>query len=130
MKIQIASDLHLNPYNTRERFPVKSAFHPVVDRDLLILAGDIGVGDFARPFVEQSMDISPVIYVSGNHEYYGIHIRRAEVDAVGSNSRRSTTTCTILSPKVLRLMVSASGEPLGTQIFGVRTEWTEKRHGI
>lgn len=63
MKIQIASDLH-------------TEFGPVVlaatDADVIVLAGDIGIGVAA---IEWAADLSqrhgkPVVFVAGNHEFY------------------------------------------------------------
>ncbi|MCY4127799.1 MAG: metallophosphoesterase [Gammaproteobacteria bacterium] len=75
MKIQIASDLHLEfdgGSNARRLSPV--------DRDLLVLAGDISVGRGALSFISEQLQISEVVYVPGNHEYYGGH-RRKQLDA-------------------------------------------------
>ena len=77
VKIQIASDLHLD-YNERT-WPRHQSFRAVPDRDLLVLAGDIGRGLMARAFVEQQQ-LSPVVYVPGNHEYYGRRVIRTDVD--------------------------------------------------
>ena len=68
MKIQIASDLHLEL--CRDHQPEIHDFYPVDDRDLLVLAGDIGTYMNAWPFIEDELRRSPVIYVPGNHEYY------------------------------------------------------------
>ena len=94
MKIQIASDLHLEgfaasqpaPGWTRQArldgpYPPTEAFAPVPSRDLLVLAGDIGTGSLAREFVERELAISPVLYVPGNHEYYRRLMRRERIDA-------------------------------------------------
>ena len=78
MKIQIASDIHLE-FGTRT-LPAKRAFVPVPDRDVLVLAGDIGRQKMARAFVERELAISPVVYVPGNHEYYSARSRE-EIDA-------------------------------------------------
>ena len=67
MKIQIASDLHLEM--RPGCMPDPHDFCPAIDRDVLVLAGDIGAGMSARHFIEREMRISPVIYVPGNHEY-------------------------------------------------------------
>ncbi len=61
MKIQILSDLHLEFGN----FSL-----PSCDRDLLILAGDVHVGEESVPFLKEQLKISPVIYILGNHEFY------------------------------------------------------------
>ena len=67
MRIQIASDLHLE--RRPGGMPDPGDFCPAIDRDLLVLAGDIGAGMSAKHFIEREVRISPVIYVPGNHEY-------------------------------------------------------------
>ena len=66
MRIQIASDLHLE-FGDRT-VPAPHTFRSVTDRDVLVLAGDIGRERMARVFVEREAETSPVIYVPGNHE--------------------------------------------------------------
>ena len=57
MKIQIASDLHLELRPGHE--PKLHDFYPVEDRDLLVLAGDIGTYMNAWGFVEEELRRSP-----------------------------------------------------------------------
>lgn len=78
MKIQIASDLHLEA--RKNHFPELDAFEPFHDRDLLVLAGDIDVHMQGLNFVLEQLKISPVLYVPGNHEYYVATRSRLEVD--------------------------------------------------
>ena len=73
MKIQIASDLHLEMHHGW--MPHPAYFRPAEDRDVLVLAGDINVHTQAEDFVLRELDISPVVYVPGNHEYYCEHTR-------------------------------------------------------
>ncbi len=61
MILQIASDLH----NEFGEFDMD--FN---DIDLLILAGDIGVGLKGLDWIKKNVRKTPVIYVPGNHEYY------------------------------------------------------------
>ena len=61
MKIQVVSDLHI------EFGPITL---PPIERDLLILAGDINIGTRALKFIKKQLQISPVLYVLGNHEFY------------------------------------------------------------
>lgn len=70
MKIQFASDLHLEFF--RDKRPANGRLTPT-DADVLVLAGDIDVGIRGVLFaLEYSlMHQVPVIYVLGNHEYYG-----------------------------------------------------------
>ena len=60
MRIQIASDLHLESW--RGGTPDDRAFRPAEGRDLLILAGDIHVGLGAHAFIERELARSPVVY--------------------------------------------------------------------
>ena len=63
MKIQYMSDLHL------EFAPMPV---PPVLGDVLVLAGDIHLGVNAIPWIEQcAQKFEHVIYILGNHEYYG-----------------------------------------------------------
>lgn len=67
MRIQVASDLHLEllPEDLGTRLLVDP--HP--DAELLILAGDIHTGvEASRYFRDWPV---PVLYVPGNHEFYG-----------------------------------------------------------
>jgi predicted phosphodiesterase len=61
MKLHVLSDLHTE----FEAFEI-----PKTDADVLVLAGDIGTKLIG---LEQALKISeiPVVYVAGNHEYYG-----------------------------------------------------------
>ncbi|VVN80647.1 metallophosphoesterase [Pseudomonas fluorescens] len=64
MKIQIYSDLHLG----------FAPFEPAItDADVVILAGDIDIKSRGVVWANDTFQC-PVIYVCGNHEYYGGHI--------------------------------------------------------
>jgi Icc-related predicted phosphoesterase len=68
MKIQLASDLHLEFLG--RHFPGETVIRPVADADVLVLAGDIHVGTAA---IDLFRDWPvPVLYVVGNHEAYGL----------------------------------------------------------
>lgn len=82
MKIQLASDLHLErlPESLREKAPTLITPPPGVN--LLVLAGDIH-NDCAGIELFRDWPV-PVLYVPGNHEFYGVgwpgaleHMRRA-----------------------------------------------------
>ncbi|ESA34570.1 metallophosphoesterase [Leptolyngbya sp. Heron Island J] len=62
MKLHILSDLH----NEFDLFNP-----PQIEADLVILAGDIHVGKRGIDWAKTSFPDKPVIYVLGNHEYYG-----------------------------------------------------------
>lgn len=66
MKIQIASDLHLEFLQTN--WPGERLIAPVPGADVLVLAGDIASGSNAIAMFKDWP--VPVIYVVGNHEYY------------------------------------------------------------
>ena len=62
MKIQLLSDLHIE---------FQSYEYPDCDSDVVVLAGDIHTkGQGVKWAIENILD-KPVIYVLGNHEYYG-----------------------------------------------------------
>jgi predicted phosphodiesterase len=61
MKLQILSDIHLE----FEPFDI-----PQADADLIILAGDIGIGTKGLEWAASNAIDKPVIYINGNHEYY------------------------------------------------------------
>jgi predicted phosphodiesterase len=63
MKLQVASDLHLE-FSPDWRLPAAAA-------DVLILAGDIGARASGLSAFASAAKRQAVIYVPGNHEYYG-----------------------------------------------------------
>lgn len=66
MKIQIASDLHLE--FIQRTMPGECIITPVPGAELLILAGDIANGaDALELFANWPV---PVLYITGNHEFY------------------------------------------------------------
>ncbi len=70
MKIQIASDLHLEWVH--HCFPNAPALPIAPEAELLVLAGDIHMHDRA---LEAFRDCPiPVVYVAGNHESYGTNL--------------------------------------------------------
>lgn len=72
MNIQIVSDVHLE---------FGSFDLPDEKCDVLIAAGDIGVGLEGLEWL-QTLDI-PVIYVAGNHEYWGYEINELQDELIG-----------------------------------------------
>ncbi len=61
MKLHVLNDLHIE---FAEFEP------PAVDADVIVLAGDIGVGVDGLRWAESHFPDKPVIYVPGNHEFY------------------------------------------------------------
>lgn len=80
MKIHLMSDLHLE-------FGRMRAYEPP-ECDVVVLAGDIDVG---KPGVMWAMDTFkvPVIYVCGNHEFYGGRIYRKHIADLRDKARGS-----------------------------------------
>jgi predicted phosphodiesterase len=62
MKIRILSDLHLE---------FQDWVPPESDADIVVLAGDIHIGVHGIDWARRSFPLTPVIYVPGNHEFYG-----------------------------------------------------------
>lgn len=62
MRLHIISDLHLEfaPFSM-----------PDVKADAVVLAGDVGVGHNGLKWIRAWIPSTPVVYVLGNHEYYG-----------------------------------------------------------
>lgn len=63
MKIRVLSDLHLEFINS-DWTP------PPVEADVVVLAGDIHLGEQALPWINQHFAGKTVIYILGNHEGY------------------------------------------------------------
>jgi predicted phosphodiesterase len=84
MKIQIASDLHLD--FLEHRFPDYRAIERT-DADVLVIAGDIH--RHTRAIAAFRDWQAPVIYVHGNHEPYGAHygetVRAMRLASAGTN---------------------------------------------
>ena len=76
MKIQIASDLHLE--FLQGLFPGERLISPAVDADILVLAGDIANGTEAIELFENWP--VPVLYLAGNHEFYGRSMEQTRSD--------------------------------------------------
>lgn len=76
MRIQIASDLHLE--FLRGRWPGQRLIVPNPLADVLILAGDICNDCEAFDAFEQwtISNPAPILYVAGNHEFYGHDIEQ------------------------------------------------------
>lgn len=70
MKIQVLSDLHLEfaPFDA-----------PITDADAVVLAGDTHPGTKGLAWACQAFPTKPVIYVCGNHEFYGQSIPKHQL---------------------------------------------------
>ena len=76
MKLQIASDLHLE--FLQQVFPGERLISPAYEADLLVLAGDIANGIEATELFKDWP--VPVLYLAGNHEFYGHAIEQVCID--------------------------------------------------
>ncbi|MEN8763395.1 MAG: metallophosphoesterase, partial [Thiogranum sp.] len=61
MKLYILNDLHIE---------FEGFEPPDTDADVVVLAGDIGVGGEGLRWAEDRFPDRPVVYVPGNHEFY------------------------------------------------------------
>ena len=89
MRLHILSDLHTE---------FASFDPPATDADVVVLAGDIGVGPGGIQWASRQFPEAPVLYVPGNHEYYGHDIRDTTLlsAAVPANVRvLNNDTCEI-----------------------------------
>ena len=118
MKIQIASDLHLEM--RRNQRPGIHDFNPVEDRDVLVLAGDIGTYMDAWPFIEQELRRSPVIYVPGNHEYYSWQSREHTDEAWKQKAKQNAGLHYLTAEGVTVGGVRFWGAPWYSDLFGRR----------
>lgn len=75
MKIHVLSDLHLEFSEQHPPFEP-----PHTDADVVVLAGDIDNGTRAFDWAESTFPDKTVLYVPGNHEYYGAEISEASGD--------------------------------------------------
>jgi len=104
MRIHILSDLHL------EFGPINL---PKVDADLVVLAGDVHVKLNGVRWIRDNIPKTPVIYLAGNHEYYGEKLPRLldkiREEAAGTN---------------IHFLENESIEVGGFRFFGA-TLWTD-----
>ncbi|GAA4649695.1 hypothetical protein GCM10023116_19740 [Kistimonas scapharcae] len=96
MKIHVLSDLHL------EHFMHSIRFMPCneLSVDLVILAGDIGEGVEGIERTKQWYPDTPILYVPGNHEYYGheLYSINQDMDEFCRDSR-----VTLLNPGIIEI---------------------------
>lgn len=77
MKIHILSDLH-NEFSRESSKNARPVYTPSIeDADVVILAGDIDTQNRGVEWAKKTFHC-PVIYVPGNHEYYGGHLERTK----------------------------------------------------
>ena len=89
MKLHILSDLHTE---------FADFVPPDTDAETIILAGDIGVGVEGTRWAARHFPVRPVIYVPGNHEFYG-----HDIDMTAELESAAPENITVLSDDVLVL---------------------------
>ncbi len=77
MKIQIFSDIHLEFGRSMPELDYHIEI-PDMEADLVVAAGDIGTGTMGATWLRNRFPKSQVVYVMGNHEYYGGRIPGAK----------------------------------------------------
>ncbi|MBV1777358.1 metallophosphoesterase [Burkholderiaceae bacterium DAT-1] len=103
MKLAIYSDLHIE----------FAAFQPPkTDADVAILAGDIATGVNGLKWIKRNLPNIPVVYVVGNHEFYG-----SSLESTWQDLRR-------LCPANVHLLENESVIIDGVRFLGC-TLWTD-----
>lgn len=87
VRVRVWSDLHLE---MRRNANVLLPLPPVVDADVVILAGDIGNGANGVQWAATTFPDTPVAYVLGNHENY-----HGDIDATLDACRRAAEGTTV-----------------------------------
>ncbi len=105
MNLLVLSDLHLE-YQPFE-------LTPPPETDAVILAGDIAEGVEGIRWAQQNFPDLPVLYVAGNHEFYG-----GEVGSVANAMREAAAESNVL------LLEKASTVINGVRFLGT-TLWTD-----
>ncbi|MEO8006731.1 MAG: metallophosphoesterase, partial [Betaproteobacteria bacterium] len=104
MRLAIYSDLHLE---------FKGWTPPPVQADVIVLAGDIHIGDAAFAWARRHFASLPVVYVAGNHEFFG-----ADMPTVLDRMRAAATRYDI------HFLHNAGIRIQGVQFLG-STLWTD-----
>jgi predicted phosphodiesterase len=115
MKLWILSDLHID---VNRRYPLVLP-NPRPAHDAVVIAGNIchGVAAGVQFIVREALDDKPVLYVAGNHEFYG-HDRHQELAAGRAEAARHNN---------VHLLERDSVEIDGVVFWGC-TLWTDYRY--
>ncbi len=103
MRIRVLSDLHLE---FRDWTP------PPVMADVVVLAGDIHAGALGLEWARRHFPSTPVVYVAGNHEFYGNTLQ--EISAELRNEGRRLDIAVLDASAVVIEGVRFLGAPLWT----------------
>lgn len=79
-RFRVFSDLHLEFFDWTPP--------PVVAADAIVLAGDISIGTHGIEWARRQFPHTPVVYVPGNHEFYGAQLPDA-VAALRTQAQRA-----------------------------------------
>jgi hypothetical protein len=71
MKMRVLSDLHLEFQDWNP---------PDVEADVIVLAGDIHSGSRGVEWARRQFPLTPILYVPGNHEFYGRDVQETLSD--------------------------------------------------
>ena len=99
MRIQIASDLHLEFTGMECELDIVA----MESRDLLICAGDVAERDRGHNWLNLQSKYSPVVFVAGNHEYYGTDIDWLDKYYEHDSMRLFTLQCKVLEFEGIRI---------------------------
>lgn len=114
LRIRVLSDLHLNNQNWQA---------PHAPADLVVLAGDIANGTAGLHWARQNFEDTPIVYVSGNQEFYGHNADDllAEMHVIARDLDIHFLEQEVLNFKGLRIL----GATLWTDynLFGLEARW-------
>jgi predicted phosphodiesterase len=118
MKIHLLSDVHLDFANMGwENGPPES--------DVVVLAGDIGQGKRAFPWIERWWHDTPVIYVAGNHEFYGRRVLTDHYKALNDKAKASPNVFFLQNEALLVSIDRIGSDKLENVTFVGATLWTD-----
>ena len=70
MRIHVFSDIHIRAHRNHPIHPIP--IRPLQGADAVVCAGDVGEGLLASlRWLRAAMPDGPIVFVPGNHEYYG-----------------------------------------------------------
>ena len=120
MKICVISDAHMEMSKEASVLDI-----PCDGRDLLILAGDIDVGTKADAFILEQLVEGDVIYVLGNHEFYGQVLPDVRGAWAGPTSKRINAEAKQNGYRGTLYVLDDSSVTLGGINFIGATLWTD-----
>jgi hypothetical protein len=128
MRIQYASDLHLEYTKSQGPAYFATLLEPQPDVEVLILAGDIGFPEYGvtRAFLTWCCERWPlVVWVYGNHEYYNSWLKGVPNKITMSQKEEAGAAIAAALPN-LRILHDDTLEVGDVTIIG-STFWTELR---